>query len=184
MRILTWDLEIEKPVESLSGGWTEAREGGAGISCLVVRDNETGRSHLYDKHTLDAAVDHLNEADLLVGYNSVSFDSAVLLGVTNRHICVPQYDILAKIWEALGSRQKGWKLDDVASRTLGLHKSGKGIYATALWAQARYAELFDYCMGDVHITAAVFNHIVANGWILDPDGNHLHLDHPGTEDLA
>lgn len=184
MRILTWDLEILKPVESLPGGWSDVREGHAGISCLVVRDNETGRSHLYDQHTLDAAVDHLNSADLLVGFNSIGFDSAVLLGVTNRHIVAPQYDILAETWKALGRRQKGWKLNDVCARTLGLSKSGTGEFATALAAAGRWAELFDYCMGDVHITAELFNHIVREGWILDPEGERLHLAAPGTEDLA
>jgi len=184
MRILTWDLEIRKPLESIDGGWEAVRNGAAGISCLAIRDNETGRQHLYDEHTLDQAADHLNEADLLVGFNSLSFDSAVLRGVSGREICCPQYDILAKIWEALGRRQKGWRLDDVAARCVGLRKSGKGEYATALYAQRRFAELYDYCMGDVHITACVFNHIVANGWVLTPDGDQLHLDPPGTEDLA
>ena len=184
MRILTWDLEIKTPLEEVGGDWTRVRNGDAGISVLAVRDNETGRQHLYDTHTLDAAVDHLNEADLLVGFNSVGFDSCVLLGVTNRHLSVPHYDILAKIWEALGTRQKGWKLDDVASRTIGLTKSGKGEYATALFAQGRFAELHDYCMGDVHITAALYNHIVVNGWVVGPEGDHLHLDQPGSEVLA
>lgn len=184
MHILTWDLEIAKPVESLPNGWEDARSGGAGISCLVIYDNQTQRYHLYDSHTLDAAVDHLNSADLIVGFNTLGFDTGVVLGVTNRHITARQYDILHEIWAAIGRRLKGYKLDDVAQRTIQLGKSGTGEFATALVAAKRWAELFDYCIGDVHITRLLFNHIVQHGWVYTPDMDTLFLDPPDTEDLA
>lgn len=184
MRILTWDLEIEKPVESLEGGWDAARKGDAGISCLVIRDNETGRCHLYDKYRLDHAVDHLNEGDLLVGFNSASFDTGVLEGMTGRTIATPHYDILDQIWSTMPRRQKGFKLDEVAQRTIGQGKSGSGRFATTLASLGHWAELFDYCMGDVHITALLYNHIVDNGWVLDPKEEKLWLPSPPSKEHA
>jgi len=181
MRILTWDLEIRKPVDSLMGGWEAARAGDAGISALVIKDTETGRYHIYDDKRLDQAVDHLNEADLLVGFNSSDFDTGVIEGITGRQIAPTQYDILSKIWEALGKRRKGFKLDEVCQRTIKRGKSGAGRYATTLASLGHWGELFDYCLGDVHITAELFNHIVDNGWVLGPDDEKLELSAPTEE---
>lgn len=185
MRILTWDLELRKPVDSLMGGWEAARAGEAGISALIIKDTETGRYHIYDDKRLDQAVDHLNEGELLVGFNSSDFDQGVLTGITGRQLTTPHYDILAEIWKSLGGhRQKGYKLDDVCQRTIKRGKSGAGRYATTLASLGLWGELFDYCLGDVHITAELFNHIVDHGWVAGPNDEKLDLAAPPTEEHA
>lgn len=179
-RIVTWDLEIATPVSEQTGGWEAARRGDCGISALVLSDSETGRFHIYDSKTLDEAIDHLNIADLLVGYNTVDFDSGVLFGVTGRYITVPQYDILLEIWNELGGRIKGYKLDQVAQATLGIGKSGNGTFATTLVRQQRWGQLFDYCLNDVHLTQQLFNHVVDFGFIKGADGQEVRLNQPVT----
>lgn len=161
-RICCWDLEIHDPITN-NGGWEAAKRGECGISALVISDSETGRFHIYGKDTLDEAVDHLNAADLCVGFNTQDFDELVLYGVTGRYIQSARYDILQEIWRALPMREKGWKLDQVAEHTLGLNKNSNGEFATSLVAQGRWSELFDYCLNDVHLTRQIYNHIVDMG---------------------
>lgn len=184
-KILTFDLEIAKPI-SAAGGWDAARRGDCGISVLCIKDSETGRFYLFDEHTMDAAVDMLNSADLLVSFNGIDFDANVIFGVTGRYLTVPHYDILKEIWSALKCRKKGYKLDEVAQATIGMGKSGHGEFATTLAAQNRYAELHDYCIGDVHITAHLFDHIIDSGFIKGADGLELFLEKPlvGAKDYA
>lgn len=182
-KILCWDLEILHPVEKM-GGWEAARNGACGISALVISDSETERFHIYDQHDLDAAFDHLSEADLLVGYNSLSFDTEVLNNVLGRQLSVNHYDILDRIWKQLPIRQKGWKLTEVATRALDLGKSGNGEFATALAAKGRWGKLFDYCLNDVHLTKMLFNYIQDFGYLPGPTGDKLHMPQPLFEEYA
>lgn len=179
-RILVWDLEIERPIANRNGkpDWVGARNGKYGISVVAVYDNHTGRQHLYDKNQLQAAVEHLNCADVLVGFNTIDFDTPCLQALSGEEIVASHYDILDEIWKALRTRQKGYRLGDIASRTLGLHKSGEGESAPQLVAQGRWAELHDYCMNDVHLTRELYNHIVAFGSICDINGEQLELPRP------
>lgn len=183
-KILCWDLEILKPVSSAAGGWEAARRGDCGISALVISDSQTERFHIYDQHDLDAAVDHLDEADLLVGFNTKSFDTEVVYGCTGRMPRAVQYDILDEIWRALPIRTKGWKLDQVAERTLKLGKSGNGEFATALAAKGHWGKLFDYCLNDVHLTKMLFNHIIDMGHVIGPNEEKLILTPPRYEEYA
>lgn len=148
------------------------------MSALVISDSQTERMHLYDKHTLEGAVAHLNMGDLLVGFNSSNFDTPCIEGVTGLRVERPQYDILAEVYRALGHREKGYSLDAIAGRTLGFHKSGDGASAPELAARGRWAELFDYCMNDVHLTRSIYNHIVDLGYIVDINGERLSLPAP------
>lgn len=182
-RILTWDLEIRHPVHEV-GGWHAVRAGEAGVSILVIKDTETGRPHFYDDHNLDAALAHLNAGDLLVGFNTIDFDTAVVQSITGECITTPQYDILAAIWAASRGRPKGYKLDQVASRTLGVGKSGDGTFATTLVSRGRWADLVDYCANDVFLTAKLYNHIVEKGWVQSPDNGELWLPEPPSKEHA
>jgi DEAD/DEAH box helicase domain-containing protein len=185
--IIVWDLEIEKNVDDMDGAstedrWAQVRAGEAGISCMVLYDSDTQRYHLYDKHNLDEGVDHLNGADLLVGYNTIAFDSEVVHGVTGRWVTAAQYDILHEIWRSLGTHRKGFKLDEVAKRTIGLTKSAHGEGAPTLVKKGHWATLFDYCLNDVHLTKTLFNHIVAEESVLDKNDEPLFLARPWFEE--
>lgn len=190
--IICWDLEVLTPVTS----WESARAGGSGCSCVVLSSSETGRLHLYtpavkqqngrlvaDYLPLDEVVDHLNQADLLVGWNTTGFDTEVLENLLDRQISAPQYDILAAVWESLGHREKGWKLGDVALRTLGLDKNGSGASAPELAHRGEWGKLLDYCSNDVYLVQQLWNHIVDNRCLPAPDGGTVRLT-PPYEDYA
>lgn len=177
MRIIVYDIEITTDPNDLPNGWDDAKRGLAGVSALALYDSETGRVHTYDTHTVVDAIEHLNAVDLLVGFNIDEFDRPALQGYANKSITTPQFDILTACRRANRDRYvKGYKLTQVAERTLGLAKTGSGAYATVLAAQGRWGELFDYCINDVHLTRLLYNYIVENGYVIGVDGEPLALD--------
>lgn len=173
MHIIVWDLEIATPIKN--NDWEAAKRGENGISSLVCYDNVSERYHLYDDFTFPQCVEHLNSADLLVGFNSLEFDTPCFQGYTGCTLVPPQFDILQAVWQALGSRKSGWKLDAIAQRTINEGKSGTGESAPKLYAEGRFGELFDYNLNDVYITRKLYNHIVSFGTLTRPDGKPLQL---------
>jgi predicted PolB exonuclease-like 3'-5' exonuclease len=185
MRIVTFDLEIEKPIPVRKGkpDWPAAKRGECGMSCCVLYDNETERYHIYDMGTIDECLAHLNSADLIVSWNGREFDVPVLEALSGHMILSKHCDLLAMLWQRMGGHRKGYKLDDVATRTLGHGKDGSGESAPKLAASGRWAELHTYCICDVALTRELFNHVQEYGSIEDTDGNALTLELP-TEDFA
>lgn len=190
MRIITWDLEIAESIESKPDGWAAARRGDCGLASLVLYDTESGRNHVYDRRTLDSALEHLALADLLVGFNDIAFDDPCLNGVARidgsllRVRPKARFDICDQIWKAVGKRHKGWGLGPTSERTLGIGKAGTGEHAPVLYQQGRHAELIDYNIADVWLTRRLFNHIVEHGFVVAPDGERLHLIAPEGGNLA
>lgn len=82
------------------------------------------------------------------------------------------------MWDALGTRTKGYGLGALCERTLGLEKSGTGEHAPLLVRQGRWGDLFDYNLNDVFLTRSLFNFITTNGYVVDVDGNELDIDAP------
>lgn len=187
-KIGTFDLEIATPIPEHDGkpDWEWARKGKCGLSILVIWDSETSRPHFYDRHNLARAVIHLNACDLIVSWNGIGFDVPVIEALTDMKVRTDHYDILDHIWRSLGHRQKGYKLGEVAARTIGMGKTGDGESAPKLVAQGRFAELTDYCVNDVHLTRELFNHVVDVGGVMSTEGDLLTLEIPlpGKEDYA
>jgi hypothetical protein len=182
MRICTFDLELAESPSSENGGWVAARRGDLGISALVIWDSDTNRPHLYDESTLEAAIDHLEAADLLISYNGAEFDIPVISGCASRWVdCPDHYDILQQIWIALRKREKGWRLGEVCERLLGEKKSNTGAAAPKLVDEERYADLFDYCIQDVWLTRMLYNWIVDKGHVLNAEGTVVDIAGFGTE---
>lgn len=187
-KIGTYDLEIATPIPERDGqpDWDYARRGKCGLSVLVIWDSETGRPHFYDEHNLAAGLTHLNSCDLIVSWNGLQFDTPVIEALTKGKVTAPQYDILDHCWRALGSKKKGYRLGEVATRTIGMGKTGQGDSAPKLVAEGRWAELYDYCLNDVYLTRELVNHVIDVGGVIDTEGNLLRLEVPvaGDEDYA
>lgn len=181
MRTIVWDCEIKLSPDEVPDGWEGARRGECGISCVALLDSESGRFHVYDEHGLEQCVEHLNEAELLVGFNTLEFDTPALQGAAGLDIFPDQYDILHEVWKALGTRVKGYKLDDICQRAGLGQKNSNGEYATVLYRKQHFGRLFDYCINDVHLTRKLSNFIAREGYIPDHNGNRLYLPSPGIE---
>lgn len=196
MRIITFDVEIAEDVDSKPDRWDAARRGDCGVSSVVLHDSDTGRFHVYGPkvkfekgHTVVSgyepmveAINHLNEADLLVSFNGLDFDVPCLEGAVGIGIFPDHYDILVDVWNAIGEKHKGYGLGPICERTLGIGKSGSGVHAPVLFQTNRFWELIDYNINDVHMTRELFNHIQEEGWILDTSNRKLFLK--GQSQLA
>lgn len=177
MGYTTFDLEIKEPVDGHQRTWADARSGRCGISVLCLYDSDMDQFSLYDDHNLSEGLDYLRNSDLIVGFNSREFDIPCLEGYLGESLgSVPHLDLLQQVWKALGRRQKGYKLDDICQRTLGLGKSGSGLFASDLYAAGRFAELHSYCLQDVNLTSKLFDSILTNGYIIDVNGNPMEVE--------
>ena len=189
MRIITYDLEVAKHIDCKRAGcdceklsWGDAGRGKAGLSSLVLYDTATSRYHIYDDNRTDEMIGHLNEADLLLGFNNIQFDKPAIEGHTNQRLIPKQFDILQTIRSANGGKfVKGYRLGDICERTLGLEKSGDGALAPDLFQRGHFAELHDYNLNDVYLTRTLFNFIVEHGFIIGVNGEPLELAGYPTE---
>lgn len=181
--IVVFDLETRLMADELEDGWEAMRRGEGGISALAVWDSEQRRTYLYDDHCVADCAAHLESADLVVGFNSRSFDIPIVEGILGRKLRLKHHlDLLTTIWDALrrtGVKQfKGNKLGDVALRTIGRTKTGKGAAAPQLAKDGHWAKLFQYCMDDVDLTRALFEHALETGTVVDVNGRELKLELP------
>lgn len=174
-KIAVFDLEIKKPIESLSRGWQSHDE--MGISCLCLFDYSNGRYRVFDDKSQEQCLDILKNYDVVVGYNTVNFDWKVvnatwpsIVGSTRKS---KDFDILREIWISKGlnpdkfvpQTHGGVKLDDVAYETIGMRKTLSGDLAPKLYQDSRFAEVVDYCLEDVRIEKTLFEFVVQNGYV-------------------
>lgn len=179
MRVVTYDIEIADDPTTSPTGWEGARRGDCGLASMVLYDTNTGRYHVYDRSTLANGVAHLNAAGLLVSFDGLAFDTPVLEHLAGESILPPQYDIMAKVRDAMDAEYGRWrpgsKLGQLCRRTIGLEKSGHGEHAPKLYHEGRYAELIDYNLNDVFLTRVLFNHIMDHGFVVMPCGESIDL---------
>lgn len=106
-----------------------------------------------DMHKLEA---RMKEADLIIGFNIISFDMPVLAPYLLAPVeAYPVFDIMDEIKKVLGHRVS---LQSVALASLQEGKSGKGTDAVKLFLEGRMDELKKYCLDDVRITKNVFDY--------------------------
>lgn len=129
------------------------------ISIAGVRAD--GNAAFYREHELPSLFALLDAADVIVGFNLLGFDYPVL-----RNYASPEkmarwqaktYDLMMAIEAATGRMVS---LNDVATRTLGIAKSGSGGDAPALFAQGRMDELQEYLGQDLLITDRLVSHLL------------------------
>lgn len=98
------------------------------------------------------------EADRIIGYNSLGFDNHVMNGkYVNDFHKLKHFDILKVIKDVFGSRVK---LDSVAKESLGVGKNAAGTDAVIWWAKGdpeSLANLKKYCEMDVEVTKRVYD---------------------------
>lgn len=187
-RIAIVDLETRKYANELSPdheeGWARLRAGDGGASAIVILDLSDSWPYLYDDHSIEAAVRHLESAEHVVGFRSAAFDIPCIEGIIGRRLRLRDHlDLYTLIAHANAARGivggKGdFTLDSICRRSLGRGKTGSGASAPELARSGRYAELFAYCMGDVKLTRDLLFQIASTGKVRSPYGSDLYLDVP------
>lgn len=114
------------------------------------------------------------EADRLIGFNSLKFDVLALKPyLPPKMTQLNHFDILDKIKTALGRRIS---LDAIAKETLGKGKIDDGLNAVVYWNRGdeeSLGKLKKYCESDVFITRDVYDFGMKNGHLkyMDPWNN-------------
>ena len=132
-------------------------------------------------YSIEAFAKAIEEAEFIVSYNGLWYDLHALQGAVGRHVN-PKYhiDLWDRIKDSLGGEYWGkgaWKLDRVARDTIGIGKtSANGAFAPSLFQEGRIGELVTYLYRDTWILWRLFEHVVDEGWVLNPDGGRLYVD--------
>lgn len=159
MKTIVFDIETQKSFDEIKGQKITALL----MSVAVTLEAEIDCYRRWEAHQVPELIEELESADLIVGFNQVSFDLAVIGG---GHLASKCFDILADLTKRLGHRVK---LDSCTSATLGAKKSGDGLKAIAFWREGKLEELFEYCKDDVRLTAELWRHGAEKGFVLFED---------------
>ena len=139
------------------------------ISVVCIYDFATNAMKSFQEHELKDLWPYIENADALIGYNSDHFDIPLL----NKYYAgdltkIKSIDLMKTIQKSLGRRIK---LQDVASATLGVSKSGQGLDAITWWKEGAIDKIIEYCLKDVSITRDLYNHMKTNKKVSIPDGS-------------
>ncbi len=131
------------------------------LACVCIHDSETDTYSSYFESDLPKLWPILEKADLLIGYNSDHFDIPILNKYYSGDLRkIQSVDLMKEIKKVLGRRIG---LDAVASATLGKKKTGSGTQSNIWWRQGEKQKVVDYCIDDVKITKALYDHARAHG---------------------
>ena len=135
-----------------------------GISVAVIYDYADNTGKTYLEKDISQLFPILERASYIIGYNIISFDVPVLQGYYPGDVSIfSQFDIMEDVRQKIGRRIG---LNDLASATLGIKKSGHGLMAIDLFKEGKWDELSKYCLDDVLITRDVFEYGLENGHVM------------------
>jgi DEAD/DEAH box helicase domain-containing protein len=152
MRYIVFDIETANAFPSLARADLERLE----LAIVAIYDSETDSYSSYVKEELHHLWPLLERTDLLIGFNSDSFDIPLL----NRYYpgdltTVRSLDLLVEVQKVLGRRIR---LQSLAEATLGKSKKGDGLKAVEWWKQGLVDKVREYCIEDVRITKELFEY--------------------------
>lgn len=156
MRKIIFDIETDGIITNAG-----SRQILPNIYVVCIYDSETDKYQSFTQEQLKNLWPILEKADLLIGYNSDSFDIPILNKYYSGDLSkIASLDLLAEIKDSLGKRIK---LDSVAEATLGRKKTSHGLEAMEWWKQGRYDDVIKYCTEDVRITKDIYDYALKNG---------------------
>ena len=158
---VVFDVETRRSAAEV-GGWHMASR--MGVSVAVAYDSRDGSFHAFGEDSLDGLFRLLRSGPLVVGFNSLRFDYAVLAPFAPYDMRVlPTLDLLKHMESRLHYRVS---LDNVGQATLGEAKSADGLQALRWWKEGRLDEIAAYCRRDVDITRRIYEFGCRHGYVL------------------
>jgi DEAD/DEAH box helicase domain-containing protein len=157
MRVITFD--IESISDFAVRGHLDVND--QEIIVVAIHDSETGAYTSFDKEDLPQLWPILEHTDMLIGYNSDSFDIPLL----NRYYPgdlahIPSLDLMSEVQKVLGRRLR---LQSLAEATLGRGKAGDGLKAGDWWREGKKQQVRDYCIEDVRLTRELYDYALKHG---------------------
>jgi DEAD/DEAH box helicase domain-containing protein len=157
-RVIYFDLETQRSAEEV-GGWHNAHL--MRIALAVIYDSQTEQFETFRETEVHRLIERLRQADLVVGFNVISFDYAVLSGYTDTDLrALPTFDMLAAVHQRLGYRLA---LAHLAEETLGASKSADGLQSLVWWKEGKIDKIESYCRQDVALLRDLLRHAEENG---------------------
>lgn len=149
--IVYFDLETQRTAGDV-GGWENKDR--MGMSVGVTYSTARQEYLIYQEHEAEQLIQQLQRADLVVGFNVVKFDLAVLeaytiLKLSDAILCL---DLMLDIESRIGHRLS---LEAIAQASLGLGKTADGLEAIRWWREGKKREVAEYCCFDVKVTKLV-----------------------------
>ncbi len=157
MRVITFD--IESIADSMVRGRIDVND--QELTVVAIHDSDTGEYSSYFREDLPKLWPILERADMLVGFNSDTFDIPLL----NRYYPgdlshIRSLDLLSEAYKVLGRRVR---LQALAEATLGKGKSGDGFKASEWWKEGKREKVRAYCIEDVRLTRELYDYALAHG---------------------
>lgn len=158
--VLYFDLETQKTFDDV-GGRHNMRQ--LGLSVGVTYSTADEDFHVYTEADVEALVQDLSQAELVVGFNVLRFDYEVLRSYSDYPFTsIPTVDMLDHVYRALGFRIS---LDGLASATLGAKKSADGLAAVRWYKTGQMDKIIAYCKQDVQVTKDLYEFGKQNGYV-------------------
>jgi DEAD/DEAH box helicase domain-containing protein len=131
------------------------------LAIVAIHDSETDEYSSYSKEELPKLWPIIETADVLIGYNSNSFDIPLLNNYYPGDLTkVRSLDLLVEVQNALGRRLR---LQSLAEGTLKVGKSGDGLQSVRWWQEGLYDKVREYCIQDVRITRRLYDYALEHG---------------------
>lgn len=130
------------------------------ISLVGVYDSKTDEYTSYLVEDLPKLWPLIENADVLIGYNSDHFDIPLLNKYYHGDLTkIKSLDIMAEIKKSLGRRIG---LGNVAEATLNVGKSAHGLQAVEWWKKGDIESIRKYCLQDVKVTKEIYEYALKN----------------------
>ena len=194
--MLIYDIEIANAIPPRDGsredgityaeGWADYK--GMGIACVCVFDYVKDRARVFCRDNLSDFATLVAAHDVVVGFNNLRFDDAVLAANDIIIHVEKSYDLLAEIWRGAGlgpsfdpRTHGGFGLDAVCYANFRLSKKGHGALAPINYQRGNVGALIDYCLADVHMTKRLLDRVIRCGQLVNPKtGEWIFVRKPGA----
>lgn len=157
MRKITFDIETTNTFADVGSSNPADLE----IAVVAIHDSHTNEYSYFLKEDFSKLWSILEQADMLIGYNSDHFDIPLLNKYFPGELThIKSLDLLKEIHASLGRRLK---LDSVAGATLGENKSANGLQSIRWWQDGEIQKVCDYCVQDVKVTKGIYDYALKHG---------------------
>jgi DEAD/DEAH box helicase domain-containing protein len=168
MRRITFDIETKGSFRGPMPDFSQLE-----LTVVGIHDTHDDSYRCFTQEELGELWPILEQADLLIGFNSDHFDIPIL----NKYYAgdltkIKSVDLLKEVKAVLNRRLR---LDNLAEATLGKGKSGNGLDAVKWWEQGLVEKVKAYCLDDVRITKELYDYARKHG--------SLKYKELGTEEL-
>jgi DEAD/DEAH box helicase domain-containing protein len=160
MNIVYFDLESQKLFQEVGGRDPSKLL----LACGVTWSSERNDFAVYWESDVQALIAELKSADLVIGFNIISFDYQVLqpYAPNENFRAFRSIDMLQDIFRTLNFRIS---LDSIAKATLDATKTADGIKSVEWFRNGELDKVADYCKSDVDITRRVYEFGRDNGFV-------------------